>query len=305
MNIKMIIIILLIIPNASYAQMHFLVFGGKTGWIGQKVVTILSEQGYKVTPTQVRLEQREAVERVVSEVKPDCIINTAGITGRPNVDWCEEHKPETIRANLIGALNVADVAFQKNIHFINMGTGCIYTYDTDHSMGSGVGFAEEEKPNFRGSFYSHTKCMLDDLLMSYPNVLNLRLRMPISDDFYPRSFAIKITHYQKVVNIPNSMSVLSDLLPLISEMAERKLIGNYNFVNPGAISHNEILDLYKKYIDPEFVYQNFTIEEQNKILKAARSNCELDAGKLLKEFPHIPHIKKAIINVFEKMKQLK
>ncbi len=306
MNIKIIILIIgFFLCNGSEAQFHFLVFGGKTGWIGKKIVKILNDQGYVVTPTQVRLEQREAVERVVSKVKPDCIINTAGITGRPNVDWCEEHKPETIRANLIGALNLADVAFQQNIHFINMGTGCIYTYDADHPKGSGIGFTEEDPPNFRGSFYSHTKCMLDDLLMSYPNVLNLRLRMPISDDFYPRSFAIKITHYQKVVNIPNSMSVLSDLLPLISEMAKRRLTGNYNFVNPGAISHNEILDLYKKYIDSEFVYQNFTIEEQNKILKAARSNCELDASKLLKAFPQIPHIKKSIVGVFERMKEFK
>ena len=27
--------------------------------------------------------------------------------GRPNVDWCEDHKVETIRTNVIGCLNVA------------------------------------------------------------------------------------------------------------------------------------------------------------------------------------------------------
>ncbi len=296
-------IVLSITYSTSHAQLHFLIFGGKTGWIGQQIVNILSERGYAVTPTQVRLEQREAVESVISEIKPDCIINAAGITGRPNVDWCEDHKSETIRVNLIGTLTIADVAFKQDIHCINIGTGCIYSYDADHPMGSGLGFTEEDPPNFKGSFYSHTKCTLDDLLMNYPNVLNLRLRMPISDDFYSRSFVIKITQYQKVVNIPNSMSILSDLLPLIPEMAERKLTGTYNFVNPGTISHNEILDLYKKYIDPEFEYQNFTIEEQNKILKSARSNCELDARKLLEEFPQINHIKKSIMGVFERMEK--
>lgn len=48
--------------------------------------------------------------------------------------------------------------------------------------------------------------------------------------------------------------------------------GVFNFCNPGPISHNEILDLYKQYIDPTFVYANFTVEEQDKILVAKRSN---------------------------------
>lgn len=47
--------------------------------------------------------------------------------------------------------------------------------------------------------------------------------MPISDDLNPRNFITKITKYQKVVNIPNSMSVLTELLPVSISMSERKL----------------------------------------------------------------------------------
>lgn len=54
--------------------------------------------------------------------------------------------------------------------------------------------------------------------------------------------------------------------------------GVFNFCNPGAISHNEILDLYKQVIDPTFEYSNFTIEEQDKILVAKRSNNTLVSG---------------------------
>jgi hypothetical protein len=50
----------------------------------------------------------------------------------------------------------------------------------------------------------------------------------------------------QVCNIPNSMTILDDLLPVSIVMAERKLTGVFNFTNPGAISHNEILDLYKE-----------------------------------------------------------
>jgi dTDP-4-dehydrorhamnose reductase len=285
------------------ADQTFLVFGGKTGWIGQKIVALLRQEQHQVFEAKSRLEQREAVTQEIEQVKPDCVINAAGITGMPNVDWCEDHKQETIRANLIGALNLADITYLQGIHMINLGTGCIYEYDEEHPMYSDKGFTEEDEPNFHGSFYSHTKCMLDNLLKCYPNVLNLRLRMPISSDLHPRSFVTKITRYQKVVNIPNSMSILDDLLPLIPKMAERRLIGTYNFVNPGVISHNEILDLYTQYVNSTFRYVNFSIEEQNKILKAKRSNNYLDATKLQKEFPELKNIKESIVGVFKKMQK--
>jgi len=279
----------------------FLVFGGKTGWIGKKLVKIITNQGYKVISASSRLENRESILAEIEREKPDCIINAAGVTGRPNVDWCEDNKQETLRSNILGALNLADCAYLRDIYMVNIGTGCIYEYDSDHEMYSGKGFTEEDEPNFDGSFYSWSKIRLDKFLQFYPNVLNLRLRMPISDDLHHRSLVTKITKYEKVINIPNSMSVLYDLLPLIPKMVERGLKGNYNFVNPGVISHNEILDLYTKHVDPSFTYKNFTVEEQDRILKARRSNNELDASKLLKEFPNILNIKDSMEKVFERM----
>lgn len=43
-----------------------------------------------------------------------------------------------------------------------------------------------------------------------------------------------------------------------------------SFTNPGAISHNEILQLYKDHVDPEFSWENFTLEEQAKVGWAVR-----------------------------------
>lgn len=290
-------------PLLSHAE-TFLVFGGKTGWIGKQIVALLQEQNHTVYSAESRLENREELIQEIDRVKPDRIINAAGVTGTPNVDWCEWNKQATIRANIIGALNLCDVAYLKEIHVTNFGTGCIYEFDADHPMGSGIGFTETEKPNFTGSFYSKSKSMLDALLLSYPNVLNLRLRMPISSDLHPRSFISKITKYAKVINIPNSMTVLDDLLPISIEMSLRKRTGNYNFTNPGTITHNEILALYKQYIDPSFTWTNFTIEEQNQILKAPRSNNELDVSKLKAEFPDLPSIQESIHRVFAKMQLL-
>lgn len=280
----------------------FLVFGGKSGWIGRKVVELINSSEDQAIPTSIRLENREEIIAEIERIKPDFVINAAGKTGTPNVDWCEDHKEETMRSNIIGALNLADICYLYKIHMTNIGTGCIYEYDKDHPAGSGKGFKENEEPNFKGSFYSKTKILLEELLLYYPNVLNLRLRMPISSDLHSRNFIVKISKYKKVINVPNSVSVLDDLLPLIQQMCKLNLTGAYNFVNPGVISHNEVLDLYKQYLNNSFYYENFTIEEQNTILKAKRSNNELDCSKLTSLFPQLPHIHKSIINVFEKIK---
>lgn len=282
---------------------YVVLFYGGNGWIGKKIISILQEQGHTVHIGAARIEEREKVENEITAINPDYIINSAGKIGRPNVEWCETHQQETIRSNVLGLTNLVDLAYLHNIHITNIATGCIYVYDEQHPLGSGIGFTENEKPNFIGSFYSKTKVLAEELILSYPNVLNLRVRLPVAQDFSQNSFIGKIINYKKLVNIPNSMSVLEDLLPLIPAMLERKLTGNYNFVNPGTISHHEVIELYKKYINPDHQYEGLTLDEHNNMMKVPRSHCELSAEKLLKQFPNIPHIKDAMKNLFEAVVQ--
>lgn len=234
------------------------------------------------------------------QVKPTHVLNAAGVTGRPNVDWCETHQIETIRANVIGCLNLADVTNAHGIHMTYYGTGCIFHYDDTHVIG-GKGFSEADEANFTGSYYSHTKAMVENLLKAFPNVLTLRVRMPIVGDLtYPRNFITKIIKYEKVIDIPNSMTVLPELLPYSVTMAERKLTGIVNFTNPGAISHNEILQMYKEYVDEDFTWKNFTVEEQAKVIVAPRSNNLLETDRIASEIPGILNIKDSLIKyVFE------
>lgn len=94
---------------------------------------------------------------------------------------------------------------------------------------------------------------VEELLQDYDNVCTLRIRMPVSSDLSnPRNFITKIAKYDKVVDIPNSITVLDELLPISIEMAKRNLRGIWNFTNPGVVSHNEILTMYKKYVNPDF-----------------------------------------------------
>jgi 3,5-epimerase/4-reductase len=261
--------------------------------------------GIEVYNSEVRIENRADVEEELDRIKPSHALMSAGITGRPNIDWCEDHKTETIRTNVIGTLNVADLTLMKDVHCTIYATGCIFKYDDAHPLGSGKGFTEEDVPNFAGSFYSQTKGYMEPMLKCYPNCMILRVRMPVSDDLFHRNFVTKIAKYEKVVNIPNSMTILHEMLPASLAMAQKGLTGVYNFTNPGVISHNQVLDLFKKYIDQTFEYSNFSVEEQAQILKADRSNNELDTTKLMRDMPEgivINDIQTAFDLCFQRMK---
>ena len=96
------------------------------------------------------------------------------------------------------------------------------------------------------------------------------------------------------------MTVLNELVPLAIEGAKRRLLGVYNFTNPGGISHNEVLQLYKDYCDTDFTWENFSLEDQSSVLVAPRSNNELDATKLKRVFPNILDIRDSLIkHVFQ------
>ncbi|KAL6561692.1 Rhm1p [Orobanche minor] len=287
-------------PSQEKPALKFLIYG-RTGWIGGLLGKLCEKQGIVYEYGKGRLENRSQLVADVLAVKPTHVFNAAGVTGRPNVDWCETHKTETIRANVAGTLTLADVCRENSLLLMNFATGCIFEYDAAHPEGSGIGFKEEDKPNFTGSFYSKTKAMVEELLRDFDNVCTLRVRMPISSDLNnPRNFITKISKYNKVVNIPNSMTILDELLPISIEMAKRNLRGIWNFTNPGVVSHNEILEMYKEYIDADFKWTNFTLEEQAKVIVAPRSNNELDASKLKSEFPEMLPIKESLIKyVFE------
>jgi len=194
-----------------------------------------------------------------------------------------------------------------NFHFTYLGTGCIFEFDKDHPFGEEVdGFTEDSLPNFFGSSYSIVKGFTDQLMhLVDDSVLNVRIRMPITDEFNSRNFITKITNYAKICSVPNSMTVLNELLPLMIDMAKNNVTGTVNLTNPGLITHNEILEMYKEIVDPQFVWENFTIEEQNRILDSGRSNNFLDTTKLQTLYPEVKSIKESVREILHKMAENK
>lgn len=284
--------------------MKFLIFGGK-GWIGGQLLDILKELGHESVVASSRADNEQDVEQEILAVKPDRVISLIGRTrgeGINTIDYLEQKGKlvENMRDNLWGPVVLSHLCTKHGIHFCYLGTGCIFHYDNDqHALGNCCGFTEKDDANFVGSSYSTVKGFTDRImrLLFDQSCLNCRIRMPITADNSPYNFITKIVKYDKVINVPNSMTVLPELLPIMVDMCVKKVVGTINLTNPGAISHNEVLGLYKKHVDPSFEWKNFSIEEQDKILASARSNNLLDTSRLESLYPSVNKIHEAVEKV--------
>jgi dTDP-glucose 4,6-dehydratase len=284
--------------------MKILVYGHK-GWIGNQFINILTDNSVNFYKGESRVEDVIELEKEIDFVKPTHIISfigrTSGSIGEKKyntIDYLEQEGKlyENIRDNLFSPYILAELCSKKNIHYTYLGTGCIFKYDNDHPFGKEInGFIEDSQPNFFGSSYSIVKGFTDKMMKLYENsVLNLRIRMPITSEENPRNFITKLVNYEKVCSVPNSMTVLPELLPFILDMMKNKTTGTLNLTNPGLISHNEILEMYREIVNPFFSWKNFAQDEQRKILDADRSNNYLETTKLTSIYPEIKNIKDSV-----------
>lgn len=277
--------------------MKVVVFGAH-GWIGSQFVKLLESANCQVVlPDKcLRADDDVGVDSFIEHSGADRVVSLIGRTYGPGfstIDYLEQPGKlvENLRDNLFAPVNLALICKKHTIHFSYLGTGCIFNREDPTSYS----YTEDDKPDFFGSGYSTVKGFTDRLMHTLADsVLNVRIRMPITGEMGPRNFITKITQYKKICSIPNSMSVLPTLLPIMVDLVKNGTVGTINLTNPGVISHNEILDMYRDIVDPAFKYENFTIEEQNKILFSKRSNNQLDTSRLESLYPDVLDIKTAV-----------
>ena len=284
--------------------MRWLLYGSR-GWIGGQLMSILGTMGENVIEATSRADDYSSVYHEITSLRPDRVVSTIGRTSGPscsNIDYLEQPGKlvENLRDNLQGPINLATVCQQLDLHFTYLGTGCIYEFNEQHPMygWERCGFTENDPPNFTGSQYSMVKGVTDQLIRQYTTTLNVRIRMPFSAEMHPRNFVTKITQYRKVISIPNSMTVLPELLPIMIDMASRQIVGTVNLTNPGAITHGEILEMYRQYIDPNFTYEIMNLSELPNYTVGRRSNNYLDTTKLQSYYPQVKPIQESIRDLF-------
>lgn len=181
--------------------MKVLIYGSK-GWIGNQVIELLNKMNIFYIVGEQRAEDIKELEKEIQETQPTHVMSFIGRThGKigdkeyTTIDYLEQPGKikENVRDNLYSPITLAILCKKYDIHYTYLGTGCIFEFDEDHPFGEEInGFRESSVPNFFGSGYSIVKGYTDRLMHLFDNVLNIRIRMPITSDKNPRNFITKI-----------------------------------------------------------------------------------------------------------------
>ena len=273
--------------------MKHLIFGN--GYLGNKIKDFLDDSFL----SKIRVNSKEDVMLALEEHNPEVVINCIGQTGRPNIDWCEDHKLETLYSNAIVPFYILQACQEKNIYLVNLGSGCIYSGDNNKK-----GWSEEDEPNFDGSFYTRSKIICEKILKEYPNVLLLRLRLPIDESKNERNLINKLLKYNKIIDIQNSITVFPDMLLPLKQLIEKKVTGIINFVNKDSIKYSELLEIFEKILNKQKWYKFINEKELSDIAKAGRSNCVLSTNKIESIGIELTDVREALAETFGKYASL-
>lgn len=257
--------------------MRVLVYGYK-GWIGSYFCEKI-EQHYPedelIYPKNERVEDYTVVREEIAAIKPDRVLCFIGRTSGPGcntIDYLEDKLSINVRDNLYAPLILMKVCSDLKIHLMYMGTGCIFHYSEDETGPDTTPLSVDAEPNFDGSQYSLIKGYTDRISRMYSDsVLNVRIRMPITEWDEPKNFISKIASYSKIESKINSMTYLPELWQYLYEDVRRGRTGTVNLVNSTAATHEQILSLYKQYVKADHDYELVT-DSSVLGLKSKRSN---------------------------------
>lgn len=183
----------------------------------------------------------------IRRVQPEAVLNAAGVRGKPNVDWCEDHQRETIRGNTLLPILLAEACQEAGVYLLHMGSGCIFYGDSHHDDRA---WREHDFGN-PVPVYSRSKFAADLVLSTLPNIGIARIRMPIDWMPAPDNLIDKLARYPKVIDVENSVTIVDDMVAVFYDLLSRRADGVFHVTNPGTITHREILELYRQLVDPE------------------------------------------------------
>ena len=213
----------------------YIIFGGN-GFIGQTIINHLKITNKSYIKSSIRLEDTHNIEKELDLYKPKFVINSAGITGVPNISWCETNKIQTIETNIIYQLTLAKLCNDRSIHLTVIGSGAIFKGDRYYT--------ENDEGNFNDNFYSKCRNYLENIIKNYNNVFYIRINYPIGSIQSPKNLITKLLNYKKIENKNLSISYIDELIPYMVDMIENKETGICNLVNKGTINLVDIINKY-------------------------------------------------------------
>ncbi len=278
--------------------MKILIIG--RGYIGQRC--------HEVWPDSVladkHIDSKQDILDLLDEYQPDAVLNAAGVRGKPNVDWCEDHQMETILGNTKLPITIAEGCQERGIYLLHIGSGCIFYGDSPHPDKK---WRENDMGNPTEVTYSRTKWAADLVLSTLDNVGIARIRMPI--DYLPsaNNMIDKLASFPKIIDVENSVTIVPDMIGVFRQLLEKKVSGIFHVTNPGTLKHREIVALYEELVDSNHTNEWISNEDLVKqgLATKGRSNNFLASENLEKHGISMREVHVAMRDVMEKYAQLK
>jgi dTDP-4-dehydrorhamnose reductase len=290
--------------------MSMMMLLGGSGYMGQAFARELAGRGLAFeAPARARSDytRYDVLTELLRRSKPEFLINAAGYTGKPNVDACEKNWADTLQGNTLFPAMVAHACAALGIPFGHVSSGCIYAgakiagrVEKDlmtpecrtlfqKNPGAIAGFTETDEPNFTFrrppcSFYSGTKALAEETLAQMSQHYIWRLRIPFDQFDNPRNYLSKVQNYPKVYDNLNSLSHRADFVSACLDLwLKRAPFGTYNVTNPGFVSTRQVVAMLQSILKPNRSFEFWANDEEfyRTAAKTPRSNCVLDASKLL------------------------
>jgi 3,5-epimerase/4-reductase len=221
--------------------MKILIFG--KGYMGQRCAQAWGDQAVL---SDVHIRSVEDALAEIHRVQPTAVLNAAGVRGKPNVDWCEDHQRETMIGNTLLPILLANACQEAGVYLLHMGSGCIFYGDSHHEDGA---WREYDFGN-PIPVYSRSKFAADLVLSTLPQVGIARIRMPIDWLPAPNNLIDKLARYPKVIDVENSVTIVDDMLIVFLQLLTQQAPGIFHVTNPGTVRHRDILELYRELVDP-------------------------------------------------------
>lgn len=273
--------------------MKILIFG--KGYMGTRCA---ESWGEDAVLSEVMVNTVQDALDEIDRVKPDVVFNAAGVKGKPNVDWCEDHQLETMRGNALMPMMLADACQQRDLYLLHMGSGCIFYGDSAHEDGM---WREEDFGN-PVPVYSRTKWAADLVLSTFPNVAIARIRMPIDWKPSAGNLITKVANYPKVIDVVNSVTIVEDMIDVFYQLMEKRAAGIFHVTNPGKMKHRDMIGLYEELVDPSHTNEWITNDQlvEQGLATKGRSNNFLASENLAKLGITMRPIEEALRDTMEK-----
>lgn len=304
------------------ARSYFVFVTGVAGQLGHDVVNELSKRGIVVIGSDIREENeiinksnwskyiqlditdRNAVDKIVEEVKPDSIIHCAAWT---NVDGAEDpnNKPLVKKINVDGTDNLAKAAKEVGAKFLYISTDYVFDGEGERP------WQPDDKNYAPQNYYGETKLQGELAVSSQLDkyfVVRIAWVFGLNGKNYIRTMLNLADKGYKELRVVNDQigtpTYTYDLARLLVDMILTDKYGYYHATNEGGyISWADFAEEIFKQANKEVKVNRVTTEEYGVSIAKRPFNSRLDKSKLINNgFKPLPDWKDALKRYLEEIK---